>query len=94
MVLGIKPTTLEPWADETMTVDSAYDRIGGDKDDVQGRCLKGAMSYHADLTHERYMKTVLDPGRPAACTCRARPRTGGCAACAIPNALLVRGFMA
>ena len=53
-VYGIKPMTLEPWADETMTVDSSWDRIGGSKKDVQGQILHGMMSYHAAHTHTRH----------------------------------------
>ena len=56
---GIKPITLEPWADETMTVDSSWDRIGGDKTDIQGQLLRGMMVYQADTTSRKVLKNVL-----------------------------------
>ena len=58
-IKGIKPVTLEPWADETLTVDDSWDRIGGDKNDVQGGLLRGMLSYQTDTTSRRYLKTVL-----------------------------------
>ena len=57
-VVGIKPITLEPWADETLTVDSSWDRIGGSKDDIQGQLLKDKLSYIADVNARRYLKQV------------------------------------
>lgn len=63
-IKGLKPVTLEPWADETITVESSFERFGDNFDDVQGQMLRCMMSYKSDTTSQRQMKTVLRRDHP------------------------------